>query len=137
MSRRGKRRALGAAAVAVFGIAAVAYAANMMGEKHELRQQAVALTHGDPDEGRLDIQSHGCGGCHEIPGVVGARGKVGPSLKGISGRAYIAGRLDNTPGNLINWIDDPKSVDPRTAMPDVGVTTAEARDIAAYLYTLK
>ncbi|HEX8231888.1 MAG TPA: c-type cytochrome [Caulobacteraceae bacterium] len=137
MSRRGKRRALGAAAVALFGVAAIALAGEQMQQKRQLTAQAVALTHGDPETGRALIQSHGCGGCHQIPGVTGARGKVGPPLKGISGRAFIAGRLENTPDNLMHWIDDPKAIDPRTAMPDVGVDDAEARDIAAYLYTLK
>ena len=95
------------------------------------------MTAGDPHAGRKLIQSHGCGGCHTIPGVVQARGKVGPPLTGVAGRAYIAGRLRNTPENMVLWVDDPKSVDPRTAMPDMGVTRREARDIAAYLYTLQ
>ena len=40
-----------------------------------------------------------------------------------------------TPENLIRWVIAPREVDPRTAMPDVGVSPADARDIAAYLYT--
>jgi cytochrome c len=31
---------------------------------------------------------------------------------------------------------DPKEVEPGTAMPDLGIGEAEARDIAAYLFTL-
>ena len=45
--------------------------------------------------------------------------------------------LPNTPQNLIRWIQNPPAVDPLTAMPNVGVTQADARDIAAYLYTLR
>jgi cytochrome c1 len=37
---------------------------------------------------------------------------------------------------LIRWIQDPPSIDPKTAMPNVRVTEADARDIAAFLYTL-
>lgn len=50
-------------------------------------------------------------------------------------RVYVAGRLANTPENLIKWIRDPGAVDPSTVMPAVGIDEAGARDIAAYLYT--
>jgi len=35
------------------------------------------------------------------------------------------------------WIRHPRDVEPRTVMPDTGVTEADGRDIAAYLYTLR
>lgn len=38
---------------------------------------------------------------------------------------------------MIRWIVDPKGVDSLTAMPVTGVSEGEARDIAAYLYTLR
>jgi hypothetical protein len=60
---------------------------------------------------------------------------VGPPLGGIGARAYVAGVLTNTPENLARWIASPREVDSLTAMPDVGVRPAEARDIAAWLYT--
>jgi cytochrome c len=49
----------------------------------------------------------------------------------------IAGELPNSPDNLVRWIKDPKAVEPGTAMPDLGLTDDEARDVAAYLYTLR
>jgi len=49
-------------------------------------------------------------------------------------RAWVAGVLPNEPAALVRWIVDPRAVDPRTAMPDLGVSEAEARDMAAYLY---
>jgi len=52
-------------------------------------------------------------------------------------RVYVAGVLNNTPDNLVRWISDPKAIDERTAMPNVGVSESEARDIAAYLYSLR
>jgi len=55
----------------------------------------------------------------------------------IAGRIYIAGRLNNTPDNLTAWIIDPHAFDPQNVMPPTGVSRGEARDIAAYLYTLK
>jgi cytochrome c1 len=69
-----------------------------------------------------------------IPGIPGASGQVGPPLAGIGGRSYIAGVLVNTPEDMIRWIVNPRAVDSLTAMPALGVTAAEARDIAAYLY---
>lgn len=87
--------------------------------------------------GKLLLRQYGCGTCHEIPGVAAARGKVGPPLEHIASRVYLAGRIANTPENLAHWIRQPQAVDPRTAMPDMQVTEAHARDMVAYLYTLK
>jgi cytochrome c len=92
---------------------------------------------GDPGRGQQAIQRYGCGACHAIPGVPGGRGAVGPPLAGIGSRAIIAGRIGNTPENLVRWIESPQAIEPGTAMPELGVTEAEARDIAAYLYTLR
>jgi cytochrome c len=91
---------------------------------------------GDASRGIVALRQYGCGGCHLIPGLPEARGAVGPPLDGLPGRAYIAGRLTNRTMNLTRWIQSPRGVDPGTLMPDLGVSDAEARDIAAYLYTL-
>jgi cytochrome c1 len=48
----------------------------------------------------------------------------------------IAGRLPNDTEHLVHWIRDPQGIDPSTAMPNLGLTDPEARDIAAFLYTL-
>jgi mono/diheme cytochrome c family protein len=96
---------------------------------------AARLTGGDPARGRVAIREYGCGTCHTIGGVPGASGLVGPPLTGLGSRAYVAGVLTNTPGNLARWIESPREVDSLTAMPDLGVSAASARDIAAYLYT--
>jgi cytochrome c len=95
------------------------------------------LTGGDPDKGKLAIVKYGCDTCHYIPGVLTATATVGPPLSQIALRSYLAGRIDNTPENMIRWIRQPHSVDPQTAMPETGVTVGDGRDIAAYLYTLR
>jgi cytochrome c len=100
-------------------------------------QTASAITGGDAFRGREAIRRYGCTTCHSIPGVPGATGTVGPPLDKIARRTYVAGRLENTPANLQRFIRHPQQVDPPNAMPDVGVTEADGRDIAAYLYTLK
>lgn len=91
----------------------------------------------DPRRGRLAIQKYACSTCHTIPGVVGPDVHVGPPLRGIGTRKYIAGVLPNTPENMIRWLQDPHGVDPPTAMPDLDVKKGDAHDIAAYLYTLE
>ena len=91
---------------------------------------------GNVDRGRTLIAASGCGSCHMIPGVVRARGLVGPPLGGIADRAYIAGVLPNTEGDMIRWLRDPPAVAPRTLMPNMRLTERDARDIAAYLYQL-
>lgn len=98
-------------------------------------EEAVLVVGGDPERGELAFRRYGCGSCHSIGGVPGAAGLVGPPLGGIGARAYVAGVLTNTPENITRWIQSPREVDPLTAMPDLGVTAAEARDIAAWLYT--
>ena len=92
---------------------------------------------GDPRRGARLIRVVGCGTCHEIPGIIGAQGRVGPSLTTIGDRTFIAGLLPNTPANMMLWLKTPQSVVPGNAMPNMGLDDAQARDIAAFLYTLR
>jgi cytochrome c2 len=89
---------------------------------------------GNVERGKEQIVAVGCGACHVINGIPGARGQVGPALSGVASRAVIAGVLPNTPDNLTRWIEDAPSISPQTAMPNLGLSQAQARDIAAYLY---
>jgi cytochrome c1 len=101
------------------------------------RAYAEEITRGHADAGRKDIQRYGCGACHRIPGISGADSLVGPSLERIASRVYIASHLVNEPNTMIAWIRDARHLRSPTAMPSLGVTEQEGRDIAAYLYTLK
>lgn len=103
----------------------------------DAERRARELTGGDPAVGRSAITKYGCDGCHRIPGVWTADGTVGPPLDQLSRRMYLAGRVTNTPQNLVRFIREPRSVDEQTAMPNTGVTERDGRDIAAYLYTLR
>ena len=103
----------------------------------DVEATAAAMTGGSPARGKEVIRRYGCEACHSIPGVAGARGQVGPPLDGIANRTYLAGQLANTPENLIRWIRDPQGIQPGTAMPELGVTEQDGKDIAAYLYTLR
>ncbi|HWS72118.1 MAG TPA: c-type cytochrome [Thermoanaerobaculia bacterium] len=95
------------------------------------------LTAGDPAKGKQAIASYGCGACHQIKGVDGANGMVGPPLNNIGSRTMLAGQLPNSPDNMIKWIRTPQEVESGTSMPNLGVTENDGRDIAAYLYTLR
>ena len=90
---------------------------------------------GDVDRGRAAIERYGCAACHTIPGVPASGATIGPPLLHLAERGYIAGVLPNTPEQLVRWLRDPPAVAPRTAMPNLGVSPAEAADIAAYLYS--
>jgi cytochrome c len=89
---------------------------------------------GNPARGREMVMRYGCGSCHAISGIRTANGSAGPPLTGFGRRGYIAGKLPNNEANLVRWIMDPQQVEPGNAMPDLGVTDTDARDIAAYLY---
>jgi cytochrome c len=127
--------ALGAAAI-LLGAAGAAGGWQWR-EDYRAAQQAMRLTGGDPARGQRLMRHYGCAGCHEIPGVRGADGRVGPSLDHVAGRLYIAGVLPNSAANMLRWIEDPPSQAPGTAMPRTGASGQQARDIAAYLYTLR
>ncbi|OLP57933.1 cytochrome C [Xaviernesmea oryzae] len=101
-----------------------------------LRQGAVAaaMTGGDPTRAPALFRRYGCGGCHTIPGIAGADGKVGGRLDGLSQQVYIAGVVPNSADALIAWIVTPQRFSPHSAMPATGVSEDEARDLAAYLY---
>jgi len=92
----------------------------------------------DPaNRGRATIVAYRCGDCHTIPGVRGAKGVFGPPLNSISRRTYIGGNFPNTSDNLMHWVMSPQAMKPKTAMPVLGLSEPQARDIAAYLDTLK
>ena len=106
-------------------------------QERAIAERAAALTGGDPDRGRDAIRRLGCGSCHHVPGVRDANGRVGPPLDHMASRVYIAGVLPNTAANLFIWIRWPQGVLPKNAMPNLGASESDARDIAAYLYTLE
>jgi mono/diheme cytochrome c family protein len=125
----------GAGLVAIVALAGLLAACR--GNNPEYGEAYSTASGGDAHRGRQVIAAKGCGSCHMIPGVSGANGMVGPPLNWFSRRTYIAGELPNTPENLVRWVQLPKSVEPATAMPALGLSDQQARDVAAYLYTLR
>ena len=101
------------------------------------REPQYVVAGGDAGRGKIAIETYGCGSCHTIPDVSIAKGTVGPPLFFWSKRTFIAGEVPNTPDFLVRWIEVPQAIEPGTAMPNVGVTEGAARDMAAYLYTIR
>jgi cytochrome c2 len=106
-------------------------------DSERARAAYVTTGGGNAAAGRDAIRKYGCYACHTIHALDGAHGLVGPPLDGIGRREYIAGELPNTAANLMRWIQHPRSVEPHTVMPEMGVSEQDSRDIAAYLYTLR
>ena len=96
---------------------------------------AVAMTGGDVARAPDLIRRYGCAGCHTIPGIRGGDGQVGGPLQDVRRRVYVGGVVTNSPDNMIKWIVSPQALSPRSAMPATGISEAEARDVAAYLYS--
>jgi mono/diheme cytochrome c family protein len=121
--------------LALLVVAGAAYGVwSVLDARQQTIESAKALTAGDPAHGGPLMRRFGCGGCHTIPGIPGADGKVGPSLEKLRERVFIAGRLRNSGDTLVRWILKPQDFDAHAAMPPTGITESEARDVAAYLY---
>src|SRR5690606_5140968 len=114
------------------GLPGLAAALAGCGQPPEMSRLAAA----DPDRGRVLIEQVGCGACHTIPGVRWPRGTVGPSLEGFGDRSLVAGRFPNEPETLVLWVRDAPALIPETGMTPMPLAEPEARDVAAYLYTL-
>ena len=125
----------------MLGLAAVASGASLAVQRHQSktadRARAVVLTGGDPEVGRTLFQARGCGACHALAADRSATGLVGPPLGKIATRAFLAGRQPNDPDHLVAWVQHPQGIEPGGGMPDPGLSDAEARDVAAFLYTLR
>lgn len=129
------RRAIAVGFALCAAIAVAAFAGRWYRKIEDKRQAAIALTGGNPDHGPGLMLRYGCGGCHFVQGIAGARGQVGPNLSDVARRIYIGGVTTNSPENLIRWIVNPREFDPKTAMPITGISEHEARDVAAFLYS--
>jgi cytochrome c2 len=102
---------------------------------------------GDARRGERLVKTVGCMACHAIekdelaPDATRARDRLeapdpiawerrfGPDLSRVGSKLR--------PEWIFRWVQDPKSYDPKTRMPDLRLTTEEALDVTAYLMTLQ
>jgi len=96
-----------------------------------------AVAAGDIERGRRALYQKACNTCHVIPGITGPDTHVGPPLHAYGQRAMVAGVLPYSSVNLERWLLAPHQLKPGTAMPAMGLSPADARDIAAYLGDLR
>ncbi len=118
----------------------LAVACNRTEPAHSGSEAATGTTApvGNASRGREMIGQYGCNVCHAIPGIEGPQGSLGPSLAGVASRPRISqARVQNTPQNLVQFIQNPSSMNPQSSMPPIGLAPGDAQDIAAYLMTLK
>ncbi|HET7712147.1 MAG TPA: c-type cytochrome [Thermoanaerobaculia bacterium] len=92
---------------------------------------------GNAAAGKQHIDKYSCLACHAIPGIEGDGGSLGPDLAGFASRPAINGRIPNKPETVVAYLQNPSAIDPQTTMPPLGITESEAKDITAYLMTLK
>lgn len=119
---------------AVALVASVTAVAMTWSSQQKSEEIARAMTGGDPSRAPAIIRRYGCAGCHTIPGISGGDGQVGGPLADIKHRVYVGGVAPNSPDNLIRWIVSPQTFSPRSAMPATGISEADARHVASYLY---
>ena len=99
--------------------------------------RTATLSDADATQGRQLVASKGCVACHTFPDVKWPRGGLGPPLQNFGRQGLIAGRLPNQPGVLMQFVRNAPVLVPGTAMPTILMTDQEARDVTAYLLTLK
>lgn len=125
----------GLLAVLVFAVALIGIIYKYIEQRERMRMHAAVEVGGNPRRGEAMFIQYGCGSCHALKDVRTATGMVGPPLDGVALRVIIGGHLANNPENMQRWIRNPQQVSPGTAMPDLRVGEADARDITAFLYT--
>jgi mono/diheme cytochrome c family protein len=90
----------------------------------------------DAGRGKRLIEEVGCATCHTIGGIDWPQGRAAPELRGLTGRALIAGKVPNSPENLAAFVRNAPAVAPGTTMPPMPLSEQDSRDVAAYLYEI-
>jgi cytochrome c oxidase subunit 2 len=87
--------------------------------------------------GRRVFETQACMNCHTVVGTA-ATGRFGPDLTHLMSRATLAsGAIDNTPGNLRQWIKSPDTFKQGALMPAMQLGDEQLDQVTAYLETLK
>ncbi len=90
---------------------------------------------GDPASGKELVETIGCKGCHVIGDDDRMRVARGFSFDIAPELTRAGSKLD--PDWLFRWIKNPREYRPTTPMPNLRLSDREARDIVAYIMTLK
>lgn len=90
---------------------------------------------GSATEGKKMFETIGCQDCHVAQGFTKVRDARGTSYD-IAPELSRVGSKDN-PDWIYDWVKNPRHFNPETRMPNLRLTDPEARNIVAYLTTLK
>lgn len=90
---------------------------------------------GDAARGETVLRSVGCTGCHVVGEDTRLRQARGLSFDVAPELSRAGSKLD--PDWIFEWIKNPRKYRPATPMPNLRLSDQEARDIVAYLTTLK
>jgi mono/diheme cytochrome c family protein len=90
---------------------------------------------GNATEGKKLFETVGCQDCHVAEGFTTVRDARGTSYD-IAPELSRVGSKDN-PDWLFDWVKNPRHFNPETRMPNLRLPDPEARNIVAYLSTLK
>ena len=91
---------------------------------------------GNATAAKAHMEKYSCQACHVIPGM-GPGGALGPDLTGFGSRPTLNARVPKNPQAVAAYLLNPTAIDAQTSMPAVGLSEEEAKDIAAFLETLK
>jgi cytochrome c oxidase subunit 2 len=101
------------------------------------RQPEVPPTESLAMQGRQLFLASTCVNCHTVQGTI-ASGQAAPDLTHLGSRTTIGGGVAaNTPGNLRDWIRDPKTLKPGVLMPGYPLSDGDLAALVAYLEGLK
>ena len=116
--------------------AVTAYLMNI-GKESEFKLERPHGTYigGNATEGKKLFETVGCQDCHVAQGFTKVRDARGTSYD-IAPELSRVGSKDN-PDWLFDWVKNPRHFNPETRMPNLRLTDPEARNIVAYLTTLK
>lgn len=106
-------------------------------------QPAPAPVRGYANRGRRLLEDKGCTGCHAFTGVPPLRVvAIQPTLSADALRTALAlapdlrhARERMWPATMVEWIVDPRALQPTSAMPPSGVSREEAMHIVTYIMT--
>jgi mono/diheme cytochrome c family protein len=90
---------------------------------------------GNPEKGQKVMETYGCKGCHVVGDDVRVRQARGTSYDIAPELNRVGSKV--SPDWAFEWIKNPRAVNPDARMPNLRLEDAEARDVVAYLMTLK
>jgi mono/diheme cytochrome c family protein/uncharacterized coiled-coil protein SlyX len=90
---------------------------------------------GVPARGEGLVETIGCKGCHVVGGDQRMREERGTSYDVAPELSWVGGKTN--PDWLFDWLKNPRHFHPNTRMPSLRLSDGEARDIVAYLVSLK